>query len=59
MAEVIQTVDKTPVAAPGSTGLGTQLPGQATTVDGIDRKSGSAGMPQPQQVALDLANLWR
>jgi len=43
MAEVIQTVDKTPVAAPGSTGLGPQLPGQATTVDGMAGATGGGG----------------
>ena len=53
MAEVIQTVDKTPVAAPGSTGLGTQLPGQAATVDGMAAATGGVGPGELMEVDID------
>lgn len=53
MAEQIQTVDTQPKAAPGSAGLGTQLPGQATTVDGIAAAGGGVAPGELMEVDID------
>lgn len=53
MAEQIQTVDTQPKAAPGSAGLETQLPGQATTVDSIAAASGGVAPGELMEVDVD------
>ncbi|PDP60143.1 SU10 major capsid protein [Prevotella intermedia] len=53
MAEQIKTVEKQPVAAPGSAGLKTQMPGQTTTVDGISAASGGIGAGNLVETHID------
>lgn len=43
MSEQVVEVTKTPQTTPGSAGLSTQMPGQATTVDGLSAPEGGVG----------------